>query len=106
MHSGGEQRISDLEGVNLGASLEKEREFVKETPLAHTLCGKILSGGNLAPAPEMPESNRPGCRDGGPVNSNDLTILHVDDAVGLGGEFVVMGHDHERGSTGFIQGAH
>lgn len=88
------------------ASLEKEWWFVKETPTVHTLCGEILSAGNLAPAREMPESNRARMSRGGPVNLNDLAILHVDDAVGLGGEFVVMGHDHKRGSTGFVQGAH
>src|SRR6185437_10096535 len=38
--------------------------------------------------------------------SEDLSILHMDDTVGLSGEFVVMRHDHEGGSACFVQGAH
>ena len=37
---------------------------------------------------------------------DDLTILHAHDAVGLGGEFVVMGDDHEGRPAGFVQFTH
>ena len=38
--------------------------------------------------------------------SDYLAILHVNDTVGLGGEFVVMGHDHEGGLACLVQGTH
>lgn len=34
---------------------------------------------------------------------HDHPVLHRDDAVGLGRQFVVVGHDDERGPTGAVQ---
>ena len=37
---------------------------------------------------------------------DDLTILHVNDAIGLGGKLFVMGHDDEGGPARLIEVSH
>lgn len=37
---------------------------------------------------------------------NDLPILHMNNAIGLSGEFVVMSHNHEGGPACFVQRTH
>jgi len=92
------------ERTDMSASLEKEWYFVKETQPAHIVCGEILCGGNFRNA--SVEQRREDAAMGGFDQSDDLAILHVNNAVGLGGEFVVMSHDHEGGTACFVQGAH
>ena len=40
------------------------------------------------------------------IDSSNLAVLHANDAVGLGGKFVVVRHDHKGGSPRLVQGAH
>src|SRR5207249_7498674 len=40
------------------------------------------------------------------LRRDDPAVLHVNDAIGLGGEFLVVGDDHEGGTTRSVQFPH
>jgi len=49
---------------------------------------------------------RGGLSSDGESSSDDLSVLHVDNAIGLGRELVVMRDDHERRTARLAQRAH
>lgn len=66
-------------------------------------CRPARGDGHAVSYAERQSDVRMTLADGFNLLSDDLAVLHMDDAVRLGGQFVIVSHDNEGGSTGFVQ---